>query len=171
MSTVVNDVSNIDEFLPCENEDDVIQALLTKEKEEKLLSEVNLLFDGLDDDDIVFDDNSQTKSFDEVKESFELKRKAVDTFSANITSNINIKKIYSVILICMLAFQFLALDTIFILVGFNVLHYSKTTLNLFLTIGFLELIGLVTVVVKYVFADNISESLKIILGVESKNKK
>ena len=171
MSTEVKDVENIEEFLPCENEDDLLQALLTKEKEVKLLNEVSSAFDELEDTDRVCDDNSQTKSFDEVKESFELKRKAVDTFSDNITTNIEIKRNYSFILIITLGIQFLALDTIFILVGCNVLQYSKTTLNLFLTIGFLELIGLVTIVVKYVFADNISESLKIILGVETKNKK
>ena len=92
MSTVVNDIPNVEEFLPCESEDDLIQVLLTRDKEKKLLSEVNLAFDGLDADDIASDDNPQTKSFDEVKESFELKRKAVDTFSDNITSNIEIKK-------------------------------------------------------------------------------
>lgn len=171
MSTVVNDISNIEEFLPCESEDDLIQVLLTKDKEKKLLSEVNLAFDGLDADDIASDDNPQTKSFDEVKESFELKRKAVDTFSDNITSNIEIKKEYSKKLIFLLVTQFLALDVIFVLVGFGILKYSDFTLNLFLTVGFLELVGLVTIVVKYVFADNISESLKVILGIESKKNK
>ena len=52
---------------------------------------------------------------------------------------------------------------IFVLKGCNVLDYSDSTFNLFITGGIAEVFTLIMVIVKYLFNDNLTEALKIIL--------
>ena len=80
----------------------------------------------------------------------------------------NNKKKYAIILIVILAIQLLALITIFVLKGYGILIYSDSTFNLFITGGIAEVFVLVRVIVKYLFKDNLTNALNIIL--ENNNK-
>lgn len=151
--------------------DDEVQQLLQLKKEEELKEEVNNIFNTLNSHKInPAKKVARTKSVDEIKNNFELQNKVVSSFCENISSDIKIKKKYSVILIIVLAVQFVALDLIFVAVGAGWLKYSDFTLNIFIGAIFLELIGLVAVIVKYLFKDNITESLRIIAHINDKEK-
>lgn len=60
-------------------------------------------------------------------------------------------------------FQLIALITIFVLQGIGLLSYSDVSFNIFVTGGIAEVYVLVRVIVKYLFNDNLTDLLKIIL--------
>ena len=70
---------------------------------------------------------------------------------------------YAVILIVILSIELSALILIFILKGLNILNYSDSSFNLFITGGIAEIFVLVRVIVKYLFKDNLTNALNIIL--------
>lgn len=159
-----------------EEQDDIstneeVQALLENNKVEELKDEVNEIFDGLDNSKNVTKTyiSEKTQSVDTIKNNFKLQNKVVSTHCDNITSDISIKKVYSTILLIILAVQFIVLDSIFVFVGLGSLKYSDISLNLFVTGGLIELIGLVTIIVKYLFKDNTTESLRIISHINDKS--
>ena len=60
--------------------------------------------------------------------------------------------------------------TIFILQGAGILNYKDSTLNIFISGGIAEIYVLVRVIVKYLFKDNLTETLKIIISTNNTNK-
>lgn len=165
-----------DDAKTIEEHDDIstneeVQALLENNKVEELKDEVNEIFDGLDNSKNVTKTyiDEKTQSVDTIKNNFKLQNKVVSAHCDNITSDISIKKVYSKILLIILAVQFIVLDLIFVFVGLGSLKYSDISLNLFVTGGLIELIGLVTIIVKYLFKDNTTESLRIISHINDKS--
>lgn len=176
-----NKVDNLEKFYDDEENaieeqdeittDEEVQALLENNKVEVLKDEVNEIFDGLDNSKNVTKTyiSEKTQSVDTIKNNFKLQNKVVSAHCDNITSDISIKRVYSTILLIILAVQFIVLDLIFIFVGKGCLKYSDSSLNLFVTGGLLELIGLVTIIVRYLFKDNTTESLRIISHINDKS--
>lgn len=165
-----------DEDIIIEEDDDTslnedVQALLENNKQEELKEEVNEIFEDLDNSTNVTKAYSSEKSqsVDTIKNNFKLQNKVVNAHCDNITSDIKIKKDYSTILLVMLAIQFIILDGVFVFAGLGILKYSDISLNLFITAGLIELIGLVAIIVKYLFKDNTTESLRIISHINDKS--
>lgn len=135
-----------------------------------LKNRIKFLFEDVDEEDAIKDD-ATSMDYEKIKNNFELQNKVVNSFCDNISSDIKIKKRYSLCLIIVLAIQFFILDYIFLEVGLKKLEFTDFTLNLFISVGFLELVGLITIIVKYLFNDNITESLRIIMRLDDKKDK
>lgn len=110
----------------------------------------------------------KSKTVDEVGKKWDMNDKIVDLFKDKIEKDNELKSKYASWLIVILVIQLLALNILFILKGTNILNYSDTTFNIFITGGIAEVFLLVRVIVKYLFTDNLSGALKIIL--ENNNK-
>lgn len=100
---------------------------------------------------------------DEANKKWIMNERILDLFSDNIERDQDLKENYAIILIVMLTVQLIALLVIFILKGNGVLSYSDSTFNLFITGGIAEIFVLVRVIVKYLFKDNLTNALNIIL--------
>ncbi len=100
---------------------------------------------------------------DEVQKKWDMNEKIVELFTRNIEKDQNLRGKYAVILIAILVIMLLALMTIFILTGLDILKYSDTTFNLFVTGGIAEVFILVRVIVKYLFKDSLTNPLNTIL--------
>ena len=99
----------------------------------------------------------------EINKKWDMNDRIVDLFIKNIVTDQNLRQKYAVILIIILSIELIALILIFILKGLNILNYSDSTFNLFITGGIAEVFVLVRVIVKYLFKDNLTKALKIIL--------
>lgn len=84
-------------------------------------------------------------------------------FRDKIKKDTDLKGKYAIILIVILIFQLVILNILFILKGRGVLVFSDTTFNIFITGGIAEIFILVKTIVKYLFSDDLTELLKIIL--------
>lgn len=84
-------------------------------------------------------------------------------FRDKIKKDTDLKGKYAIILIVILIFQLVILNVLFILKGRGVLVFSDTTFNIFITGGIAEIFILVKTIVKYLFSDDLTELLKIIL--------
>ena len=111
----------------------------------------------------IFKDNTENKPVDEINKKWDMNDKIIDLFAETIKKDISLKKVYAIILIIILALMLGALVTIFILKGLNILNYSDTTFNIFITAGIAEVFVLVKIIVEYLFKDNLSNALTIIL--------
>lgn len=111
----------------------------------------------------IFKDNTENKPVDEINKKWDMNDKIIDLFAETIKKDIFLKKVYAIILIIILALMLGALVTIFILKGLNILNYSDTTFNIFITAGIAEVFVLVKIIVEYLFKDNLSNALTIIL--------
>lgn len=89
--------------------------------------------------------------------------KIINIFVKNIDEDQKLRKRYATILIMILAIELIALIAIFMLKGLNILNYSDTTFNIFITGGIAEVFVLVRIIVKYLFKDNLTNALNIIL--------
>lgn len=116
----------------------------------------------------ILDEPNDNKPVDELSKKWSMNERILNLFSDNIERDQSLKEKYAIILIIILAIQLVALITIFILKGCNVLVYSDSTFNLFITGGIAEVFVLVRVIVKYLFKDNLTNALNIIL--ENNNK-
>lgn len=126
-------------------------------------------FNKLENKNIVkSESNQKSKTVDEVGKKWNMNDKIVDLFKEKIENDNKLKSKYASWLIVILVIQLLALNILFILKGKNILNYSDTTFNIFITGGIAEVFLLVRVIVKYLFTDNLSGALKIIL--ENNNK-
>lgn len=103
------------------------------------------------------------KTYDESKAKWGANNKIIDLYSKNATKDRELKDKYAKIFVLLLGIQLLVVCVVFILVGANVLKYDKFTLNIFISGSLLEIFAIVTIIVKYLFSDNLSEPLKIIL--------
>lgn len=108
--------------------------------------------------------------FDESLKRFELDKQVVQLFTDNAKEDRELKKSYAFWLLKIFIAQLIAFNTIFIMVGFNFLKYSEKTFNVYVTGGIIEIISLVAIIVKYLFKDNITETLKNVLEKNKKDK-
>ena len=81
------------------------------------------------------------------------------------------RQVYAKILVGILIVDLIVLNIIFILVGCGVLEYSNFAFNLFITGGIAEIFVLVKIIVEYLFKDNLTDTLKIILTNSNQRKK
>ena len=109
-----------------------------------------------------------TKPIDEVTKKWNMNDRILELFSDTIERDQELKEKYAIILIIILCIQLIALITVFILKGCELLTYSDTTFNIFISGGIAEVFILVRVIVKYLFKDNLTNALNTIL--ESNNK-
>ncbi len=99
----------------------------------------------------------------EISKKWNMNDRILELFANNIEKDQKLKEKYAIILIVILAIQLVALIVIFILKGRGILNYSDSTFNLFITGGIAEVFVLVRVIVKYLFKDNLTSALNIIL--------
>ena len=114
------------------------------------------------------DNVKKSKYIDEITEKWNMNHTILNIFKNKMERDQYLKEKYAIILISILAVELVALIVIFILNGCGVLKYSDATFNLFITGGIAEVFVLVKVIVNYLFKDNLTNALNIIL--ESNNK-
>ena len=107
--------------------------------------------------------NENIRPINEINKKWDMNDKIVDLFTDNIYKDQKLRQKYAVILIRILSFELVALILIFIFKGLGVLNYSDSTFNIFITGGIAEVFVLVRVIVKYLFKDNLTNALNIIL--------
>ena len=107
--------------------------------------------------------NENVRPINEINKKWDMNDKIVDLFTDNIYKDQKLRQKYAVILIRILSFELIALILIFVLKGLGILNYSDSTFNLFITGGIAEVFVLVRVIVKYLFKDNLTNALNIIL--------
>lgn len=115
-------------------------------------------------------EEEQSKSLDEARTRVELDSKAINTFCDVIDKDTKLKKIYAIVLLVMLGLQLIATNVIIIFFGAGILYFSDKVFNLYISGSLIEIIGLVLIIVKYLFKDNITNSLKNILINNKSNK-
>lgn len=136
-------------------------------KNEEILN----LFNSKDKEEVHEDTKSKQKPINEINRKWDMNDKIVNLFAETIEDDKKIRNTYAIILLIILAIQLIALSVIFILTGANVLHYSDTTLNIYVTAGIAEVFVLTRVIVKYLFTDNISGALNTIIENNNPIKK
>lgn len=92
-------------------------------------------------------------------------------FTERSKNDNDLKEKYSKKLIVILVFQLIFMNIIFILGGIGILNYSDTTFNIFVTATIAEVFSLVTIIVKYLFTDNLTKLLSNILTDVKDDKK
>lgn len=108
---------------------------------------------------------------DEVEKKWNMNEKIINLFANNMEKDQKLRETYAVILIIILTIMLIALITIFVLVGLEILNYSETVLNIFVTGGIAEVYVLIRTIVKYLFKDNLTNALTIILENNNQLKK
>jgi len=109
------------------------------------------------------EEKEETKPIDEAKKRWGMNDKLVDLFAEKIEVEKKLKQKYAVYLIWILIGQLLLLNIWFCLKGFNIIKFSDTAFNIFITGGLAEVFLLIRVIVKYLFNDNLTELLKILV--------
>ena len=107
--------------------------------------------------------SEQIKPINEINKKWDMNDRIIDLFTENISKDQALREKYAVILIIILSLELIVLIVIFILKGVNVLNYSNSTFNLFITGGLAEVFVLVRLIVQYLFKDNLTNALNIIL--------
>lgn len=108
------------------------------------------------------------------KNKWQVYKNIADIFTKRSENDNKLKKTYSLILVIILVVQLVAMNVIFILRGSNVLVFSDGTFNLFISATIAEVFTLVTIIVKYLFTDNLTNLLNDILTdtkIDKKSKK
>lgn len=123
---------------------------------------VNNILDS-DNKQIYKDNISECKSVDEISNKWNMNNKIMDLFETNIKSDVKLKSKYAIILIIILIIQIILLNIWFCLSGLNIIMISESSFNLYIAGGMAEVFVLVGVIVKYLFKDNLKDSLNIIL--------
>lgn len=103
------------------------------------------------------------KPYDESRAKWGANNKIIDLYSKNATKDRDLKDKYALIFVILLIIQLVVVCVVFILVGANILKYDEIVLNIFVSGSLLEIFAIVRIIVKYLFNDNLSEPLKIIL--------
>lgn len=114
-------------------------------------------------------DKEDTKPIDEATKKWNMNDKITGLFADKIENDTKLKGRYAIILIVILSIQLVSLDILFILKGCNVLKFADSTFNIFITGGLAEIFVLIRTIVKYLFNDNLTELLKIILRANNNN--
>lgn len=151
---------------------------MSKNKNEKINvkdnveTNVNKLFDKLDNKKRVYSEiKTKSKPIDEATKKWDMNDKIVDLFKERIEKDNILKVKYAKNLIHILIFQLIALNVLFVMKGLGFLNYSEMSFNIFITGGIAEIYVLVRVIVKYLFKDNLTESLNIILENNNSQKR
>ncbi len=113
-------------------------------------------------------DNSQYSN--DIDNVWNINNRIVKLYEDNIEKDREMRQIYAKILVGILIGDLIALIVIFILVGCNVLKYSDFAFNLFITGGIAEVFVLVKIIIEYLFKDNLTGVLNIILTNNNKFK-
>lgn len=109
-------------------------------------------------------------NFDERLRRYELDEEVVHTFTDNAKEDRNLKKTYAFWLLVFFVLQLIAFNTVFIFKGLDKLSYDANTFNIYVMSGVVEIISLITIIVKYLFKDNITEALNNVLEKNKKDK-
>lgn len=115
--------------------------------------------------------NEKIIPINEINKKWDMYDRIIDLFIKNIDTDQKLRQKYAVILIIILSIELGALILIFILKGLNILNYSDSTFNLFIAGGIAEVFILVKVIVEYLFKDNLTNALNIILENNNPIKK
>lgn len=105
------------------------------------------------------------------KNKWQVYKDLVNVFKERTKNDNNLKKTYSKILIGILISQLIIMNVVFILKGAKVLDFADTTFNLFITATIAEVFTLVTIIVKYLFTDKLTDLLSGILSDDEKVNK
>lgn len=143
-------------------------------KQEKKIEEINNLFKNLKDKDkLTSSVNAKPQTVDEVANKWEMNKKIMDLFAKKIEKDTVLKSKYAVILIKLLVLQLALLNVWFVLKGMGKISFADTTFNIFITGGLAEIFILIRIIVKYLFSDNLSDLLKVIIRLNNmgNNKK
>lgn len=131
---------------------------------EKAKESIKRIFDSEDKVSIINEGTDKNiRPINEIYKKWDMNDKIIDLFTDNISKDQILRQKYAVILIRILSVELIALILIFIFKGLGVLNYSDSTFNLFITGGIAEVFVLVRVIVKYLFKDNLTNALNIIL--------
>ena len=153
-----NEANFIDDYYADEVES-VDDSIINKTMQEK--------FANASDNDKV-KDTMKSEPFNESYERMQQDIKVIDAFCDVIEEDKSLKKNYAKSLMRILFLQLIAVNIIFVFYGLGLLSYPESAFNIFITGSLIEIIGLVTVAVKYLFKDNITKPLDNIL---EKNRK
>nr|DAJ23386.1 MAG TPA: hypothetical protein [Caudoviricetes sp.] len=138
----------------------------TTEKYKILISEI---LNRSDKEEIeVKEKNDITKTVDEISKKWKMNERIIELFANNIEQDQKLRSRYAKILIRILSVELIALILIFVLKGLGKLNYSDSTFNIFISGGIAEIFVLVRLIVKYLFKDNLTEALKIIITMNNK---
>lgn len=110
-------------------------------------------------------------TIDETSEKWNLNSKITNLFETKIESDTKLKRRYAMALIILLIITIVALNVWFVMKGLGILNFSNTTFNLFITGGLAEIFVLIKIIVKYLFDDNLTELLKLILDRNNQENK
>lgn len=157
---------------------EMINKSIDKKKTQMIL---NGLFNSLNTNEAIntekkLDENETTDeyksgndsfSLDEVEEYLKAKSQVREAFSNNAKTDRTLKIIYGSCLLGILLLQLIAVNVIFILGGLEILKYSSTTFNVFITGSLIEVAVIVRIVVKYLFTDNISKAFNNMMSRDS----
>lgn len=116
---------------------------------------------------------TKPQNVDEVANKWVLNNKIMELFADKIKDDGELKGKYALALIIILIIQLLLLNIWFVLKGAGVLTFSDSTFNIFITGGLAEIFVLIRLIVKYLFNDNLTELLKLVIRMSNleKNKK
>lgn len=74
----------------------------------------------------------------------------------------NLRKGYATCFMWLLAVQLVIINVVFVLIGCNILQYEQWTVNLFIVSVFGEIVGIVLIIVKYLFTSTNKEMIDLI---------
>lgn len=110
---------------------------------------------------------TKPQTVDEIANKWKINNKIMTLFAEKIEQDTKLKSRYAIWLIVVLIVQLIALNTWFVLMGLNIIKIENSTFNIFITGGLAEVFILIRVIVKYLFNDNLSELLKLIIRTNS----
>ena len=144
-------------------EDNSINISAEKTNEDEYILEVQKIFDKQKDLESDLKTAEKVSTVDEASKKWNTNDRITNLFANKIENDIKLKGKYAVILIIILILQLVVLNILFVLKGCNVLKFSDTTFNIFVTGGMAEIFVLVKIIVSSLFNDDLTELLKIIL--------
>lgn len=154
--------------------DDINENLLDIEKEINAFSESLLNLEENSNDTLKKVEETNENETDiatfVAKNKWQVYKEIANIFTERSKNDNELKKKYSKILVAILLTQLLIMNIIFILHGANVLVFSDTTFNIFVTATIAEVFTLVTIIVKYLFTDNLTMLLSNILTEVKEDK-
>lgn len=128
------------------------------------------VYNSLNEKELIENDVAPAEPFDEIYERLKLDSEVIHEFIENSKGDRNLKNKYASRLIRCLVIQLVLFNAVFIGVGLGKLKYTENTLNLYVVGGLIEIISLVAIIVKHLFKDNISNTLKNMLEKNRKDK-
>lgn len=105
------------------------------------------------------------------KNKWQVYKEIANIFTERSKHDNALKEKYSKLLIKILVGQLLLMNGIFIARGLNFLEFQDTTFNIFISATIAEVFALVTIIVKYLFTDNLTNLLSNILTEAKEERK